>query len=150
MCPPSRRRLFRWPLAIVAVFLIQSLWHSPGHNIKAPSMLEVLFSVKEEGRFPSTLALPPGVHLRLWFPFFHLLSYICDSDLSPSFLVLPHLCSPLHTKLSATGQTPSFLLRCPSGLKVEPPSASLGASTGLCPNLFCFPANSSVASSPFL
>lgn len=54
---------FCWPLVIGVVFLIKSTWHSAGDNIKTPSMLEVVSSVKEEGRFPSVPALPPRAHL---------------------------------------------------------------------------------------
>lgn len=87
VAPLSALLFFPLALVIGVVFLTKSTWHSPGHNIKVPSLLELLFLVKEEGRVPSTLALPPGMHLSLWFPSFTFCSYYtCDSDLSPSFL----------------------------------------------------------------
>lgn len=49
----------------------------------------VFFLVKEEGRFPSTLALPPGVHLKLWFPsFIFVATFIIQISHLPVFFLI--------------------------------------------------------------
>lgn len=100
--PPSFFGSGNWCGGLDKKHLVQSR-----AQYKSSFIVRGSFLVKEEGRFPSMLALPPGVHLRLWFPSFTFCSYTCNSVSHLPFCVLSYLCSPLHRKFSPTRLLPS-------------------------------------------